>query len=116
MSSRKTCPACHERPVAISYHRNDKTYYRNRCDRCIRVGKQIKTPVAGWLRSGYKKKERCEKCNFKLKFPEQANVYHIDGDEGNCNWSNLRTVCANCQIELTHGNLPWKPATLPVDY
>jgi len=69
----------------------------------------------GWLKSGYKKKEKCDRCGFKFKHPEQATVYHVDGNIGNSDWVNLKTVCANCVIEVEHGRLPWAPSDLIPD-
>lgn len=111
---RKICPACKKRPVAINYHRNGKTYYKDRCDCCRRANKRPLPP--SWVRSGYKKKEACEKCRFRFKHPEQAFVVHLDGNQDNADWANLKTICANCNIEITHSNLPWKPSKLTPDF
>ena len=69
----------------------------------------------GWMKSGYKKKERCEKCSFRFKFSDQATVYHVDGNVENNDWSNLKTVCANCGIEVRHGNLAWVTSEITPD-
>ena len=114
MPIRKLCPCCKVKPVAISYRKYGRAYYRNRCDQCYRKKKKPAPPA--WLKSGYKKKERCEKCGFKFKLHEQSKVYHIDGDVENCDWVNLKTICANCEIEILHGNLPWKPSSLVPDF
>lgn len=116
MTTRKTCPACHQAPVAINCYKKGKVYYRDRCDKCIRAGKKAKPPIPLWVRSGYKKKTRCEKCGFVFKFPEQANVVYLDGNDENTNWSNLRTICSNCEIEVYHSNLPWKSSTIQADF
>jgi hypothetical protein len=114
MLIRKICPSCCIKPVAIANHRHGKTYYRNRCDQCYRLKKKPKP--AGWIRSGYKKKEKCEKCGFKFRHAEQATVFHLDGNEDNNDWLNLKTVCANCAIAVKHSNLPWKASGLTADF
>ena len=58
---------------------------------------------AGWVRSGYKKKDSCFRCRRKLNYPESSIVWHIDGNADNCDWLNLRTVCLVCAIDLQHG-------------
>jgi len=113
--SRKTCPVCEIRPVAIAYHRNGKTYYRNRCDTCIRARKQIKPKPAGWIKSGYKKKPHCEKCGFKAKHKEQLTVVYVDGNTTNIDWFNLKTICLNCEAEIKHIGVAWKPSGLVPD-
>jgi len=108
MSLRKICPYCNLRPVAINYYLKGVVHYRSKCVQCYRRRvKKIAPP--GWLRTGYKKKDKCEKCGFRFKHSEQANVYHIDGDTTNNDWFNLKTICANCAVEIQFGNLPWKP-------
>lgn len=76
----------------------------------------MKPQPPAWSRSGYKKKDRCEMCNFKSKTPRQMFVYHVDGNLKNTNWPNLKTICANCKIELTGSRLPWRPAPLVPDF
>lgn len=101
------CPYCRIKPVAISYYKYGRVYYKNKCSQCLRKGIK-KLPPAGWIRSGYKKKDKCEKCNFRFKHPEQSHVYHLDGNTLNNDWINLRTICSNCSVEIRHSNLPWK--------
>ena len=107
MPTRKICPCCNIKPVAICNRRHGKIYYRAKCDQCYRKKRKIAPP--GWIRSGYKKKDKCERCHFRFKFSEQSHVYHLDGDMSNNDWFNLKTICANCAIEIQHSNLPWKP-------
>lgn len=111
MLVRKTCPCCNLKPVAINYKKCGRTYYRKKCDQCYR--KKRKPAPPAWLRSGYKKKDRCEKCNFRFKFAEQSHVYHLDGNTSNNDWFNLRTICANCAIEIEYSNLGWRPDSRP---
>ena len=47
---------------------------------------------------------------------KQLFVYHVDGSLKNVNSFNLKTVCANCQIELIDLKLPWKPAAIVPDF
>ena len=53
--------------------------------------------IPKWKQAGYVKKTNCEKCNYTSAHPEQFNVFHIDGDLNNSSFTNLKTVCANCQ-------------------
>jgi hypothetical protein len=105
MLERKLCPCCKVKMVTINYRKYGKIYYRNKCAECYRKKKKPMPP--GWVKSGYRKKDRCEKCGFRFKLPEQATVFHIDGNPDNCNWVNLKTICANCQIEVSISNLGW---------
>ena len=116
MLKRDLCPSCNENLVAVNYIREGVTHYRNMCAACVRKGKKLKPQAPAWAKSGYKKKDRCEMCNFKSKTPKQMFVYHVDGNLKNNNWINLKTVCANCKIEVQGSRLPWKPAPLVPDF
>ena len=117
MLKRDLCPICHENQVAVNYIREGVTHYRNMCAGCIRKGRKLKPQPAAWAMSGYKKKDRCDLCNFKSKHPKQMSVFHVDGNLKNNNWLNLKTVCANCRIELLNTKqLPWKPAPIEADF
>lgn len=117
MLKRDLCLICRLNLVAINYVDKDGTYhYRNSCASCIRKRKKIKEPPPLWARAGYKKKERCEMCNFKAKTLKQLFVYHVDGNLKNTNSFNLKTICANCQIELAGNKVPWKPAPIVPDF
>jgi hypothetical protein len=85
---------------------------------CIRKGKKLKSQPPAWVKTGYKKPACCEMCGFKAKHPtRQLFVFHIDGNLKNNNWHNLKTVCANCQIELAVNRLTaWKPAKIVPDF
>jgi hypothetical protein len=102
--------------VAINYRRGDITHYRSQCDICIRLGKKLRPKNPGWLRSGYTKKQACEKCGFKAKYPEQLGVFYIDGNLKNNNWLNLKTVCLNCRQEVHKSRLPWRESPLKPDF
>ena len=116
MLKRDLCPICQENLVAINYIRNGRHHYRNSCASCIRKKHRIRNPIPLWARSGYKKKENCELCNFRAKSLRQLFVWHVDGNLKNVAWTNLRTVCANCQIELVSRRLGWQPAPILPDF
>ena len=44
----------------------------------------------------YRPKKSCVKWGHKSKYKHQFDVFHID-NLNNVSYSNLRTVCANCQ-------------------
>jgi hypothetical protein len=110
---RDLCKKCQRRPVAINYKKEDRIYYRSVCDHC---SKNFKNSRPTWLSSGYKKKTACDRCGFKGEVLEQFDVYHIDGNIGNCRYVNLKTVCANCQRLLHKLKLPWKRGDLTPDF
>ena len=116
MNYRPLCSACNKKPVAVNYTKSNKTYYRSRCDSCIRKKRNIAAPVPQWVRSGYKKKTTCERCGFKSKYKEQMSVYHVDGNLNNTALSNLKSVCANCQIEISREGLGWRQGDLVPDF
>lgn len=116
MLKRDLCPSCHLNLVAVNYIHDGITHYRNRCSSCIRKGKKLRPQQPAWVLAGYKKKERCEMCNFRAKTNKQMFVYYVDGNLKNNNWLNLKTICANCQIELVGSRLPWKSAPLTPDF
>ena len=109
---RKLCKTCKRRPTAVNYHKNDKIYYRKECDTCARVSVRNDKHLPG----SYKKKLKCDRCGFQSKYPDQFDIYHIDGNLKNHVYSNLRTVCANCQRLLLEVGLPWKQGDLIPDY
>ena len=114
MLERLLCPCCKVKLVAINYHKYGKIYYRNKCDQCYK--KKRKPAPATWVRSGYKKKDKCDRCSFKFKLFEQSTVFHVDGNTENVDWTNLKTVCANCSIELVHSKSQWTKSKLAPDY
>lgn len=111
---RKICPICKKHPVAVNYHKRGRTYFRSACTPCIHKGRQIQPEVPGWVKSGYKKRDRCDRCSFRFKLTEQSNVYYTDGNTSNNNWANLKTVCLNCQTEIAGTN--WRPAAIQPDF
>jgi hypothetical protein len=116
MEYRKICLICGKKPVAVNYKMHGKTYYRTRCDSCIRKKKNLPAPRPRWMELGYKKKPHCEKCGFKAKLKEQLYVYHVDGDLNNTAITNLKTVCANCQFEVAREGLGWRQGDLVPDF
>ena len=110
---RKLCKKCVERPVAVNYYKEGKAFYRSVCDHCSRDRRLGNPP---WALSGYKKKAACDKCGFISKYQEQFNVYHVDGDLTNCRFTNLKTVCANCQRILQKSDGKWKQGDLRPDF
>jgi hypothetical protein len=110
---RELCKICQQRPVAVNYHKNGKPFYRSKCDHCSR---NRKDGTPSWVRAGYKKKSTCDKCGFSSKHPEQFNIFYVDGDPSNCRYSNLKTVCVNCQRILHKLKLPWKQGDLTPDF
>ena len=112
---RPICPTCSARPVAVNRYVNEQVYYRKQCDPCLRIGKKLKPLPPAWAKAGYKKKDKCDVCGFKAKTARQMFVFHIDGNLKNTNWANLKTLCANCQIELVN-RVSWKQAPIVPDF
>jgi len=110
---RDLCKKCRRRPVAINYYKEGRAFYRSVCDHC---SKNYKSSRPNWINSGYQKKTVCDKCGFKGTDLEQFDVYHADGDLTNCRYSNLKTVCANCQRVLHKFKLPWRQGDLSPDF
>jgi hypothetical protein len=110
---RNLCNVCEERVVAINYYKEGRPFYRSKCDHC---SKNRKNGTAAWAASGYKKKLSCDKCNFTSKYQEQFNVFHVDGNPRNSRYSNLKTVCVNCQRIMHKLKLPWKQGDLTPDF
>jgi hypothetical protein len=110
---RKLCKTCNSRPVAINYYKEGKPHYRSQCDHCSRTAKE---GIPRWSKSGYKKKDKCDRCGYSSKYPQQFNVYHIDGNLNNGRYNNLKTVCANCQRLLHTLHLPWRQGDLSPDF
>jgi ribosomal protein S27AE len=116
MEYRKICQICGKKPCAVNYKMHGKTYYRSRCDGCIRKNKNLPIAKPSWFLAGYKKKPQCEKCGFKAKYKEQLFVYYVDGNFNNNNQLNLRTICANCQYEIAREALGWRQGDLVPDF
>ena len=114
---RPLCAACNQRLVAINYIKDGLHHYRRRCDQCARKGKKLVVQPPTWYKLGYRKKERCDKCGWRAKFPDkQMLVYHADGNLRNNNDINLKTVCLNCRVELAASKLPWRESEVKPDF
>lgn len=111
---RPLCKICRRKPCALNYYKNNKAYYRTRCESCSNDKKKARSPR--WFYRGYTKKDFCEKCGFKSKHCEQFDVYHVDGDLENCRPNNLKTICANCQRILQKTGSKWRQGDLTPDY
>lgn len=105
---------CGQRPRAVNYKKNGKTYYRSLCEICMANG--LYHGVPRWLRAGYKKKTTCDKCGFRSPHSEVFRVFHVDGDLNNCRPSNLKTVCCNCAQVLGKEGITWKQGDLIADF
>lgn len=106
---------CGHRPAAVNYHKDGRTFYRKKCEICLKHG-GVGHGIPKWRQAGYEKKCVCEKCGFKSKHTEQFNVFHVDGDLNNCRYNNLKTVCANCQRTLHKEGVKWKQGDLVPDF
>lgn len=114
-SERKICSCCNQRPVAVNLIRNRITYYRSRCEVCIKKNKKIKPPVPRWQTAGYKKKPTCDRCGFRARYSAQLQVFHVDGNLRNTDIRNLKTGCLNCAEEIKRSNLNWNRGDLEPD-
>jgi hypothetical protein len=89
-------------PRAVNYHRDGKIYYRKLCETCARANKKLRQPkTARWQLAGYKKKNVCEHCGFKPTVIDQLVVFEIDRNRQHIANKNLKTVCLNCNYELS---------------
>jgi len=111
---RKLCPICKKNPQAINYYRGDKVYFRSACTPCINQKRKPIIQVPGWVKSGYKKHEKCDRCSFKFKLNDQSKVFYVDGNTNNNHWANLRTICLNCTSEVAKTS--WRPSPIQPDF
>jgi hypothetical protein len=110
---RNLCGQCGVRPVAVNYKKEKRIYYRTTCDHC---SKNRSVGVSLWQRAGYVKKLTCDRCGYQSKYSEQFSVFYIDGNPKNCRYTNLKTVCNNCQTLLHKLKIPWKQGDLKPDF
>ena len=108
---RPLCNQCKTNLKAVNYHLNGKVYYRKLCEACRRkkINKKPAT-TPRWYLAGYRLKKLCEKCGFDPTTQGQLVVFHIDKNQESVNIKNLKTVCLNCNYELSitgwlHGDL-----------
>jgi len=116
INMRPLCTVCRVNLRAVAYHKYGRIYYRSKCNNCIKRGKKIKTATPRWFLAGYKKKATCDRCGFKSKHHTQLLVYHIDGNQNNCDNLNLKTLCLNCTAEINRLELPWRPGDISPDF
>ena len=109
------CLSCGKQPRSFNYEKDGVVHYRSMCMSCIRKGKTKKPIRPAWAVAGYKKKEKCERCGFKAKTLKQLFVYYVDGNKKNNNSTNLKTICANCAIEVEGRGAGWLPEDLVPD-
>jgi transcription elongation factor Elf1 len=82
------CTKCQKNTRAINYIKNNKKYYRKICYTCL--VKKRNEVLPQWQLDGYKKKFKCESCDFIAKHNSQLTVIDIN--------SNYKTICLNCDI------------------
>lgn len=110
------CIKCKTNSCLVNYKRKGKTYYRKFCFQCSSEKNKRKELEKSLLeKSGYKKKNICDRCGFNCRHPSQMRIVYLDGDKLNVSRSNLRTHCANCIIELANNPLSKKNDLVP-DY
>jgi len=113
---RPICKTCNKNHSAINYKRNGVTHYRSICDECGKKKAKKKPQMHTWEKAGYKKKAACDLCGFKVVYPSQTTVFHIDGSLVNVALSNLRTICLNCVEVVKRKEVTWRRGDLTVDY
>jgi hypothetical protein len=114
---RPLCAICGSYLAAINYVKNDQYHYRKSCEACMRKGKKLKPKPPAWFKTGYRKKNVCEKCGYRAKYPEkQITVFHIDGNLRNNLNVNLKSICLNCRVEIAQSRLPWRESPITPDF
>jgi hypothetical protein len=112
---RPFCKICGKNPRAAAYYRNDKRYYRSRCESCIKRGRNEKPATPRWQSTGYQKKAQCDLCGFKASHSSQIVVYHVNGNLNDCNLINLRSICLNCVEVVKRKLFTWRPGDVQAD-
>jgi hypothetical protein len=107
---------CRVRACAVNYHKKDRVYYRKFCERCAKFKKKQQYSVPVWQKQGYQKKTHCDRCDYHSEYSQVFSVYCVDGNLKNTLPTNLRTVCANCQITLSVKGVSWANAELISDF
>ena len=116
IGTRPLCTQCKAKPRAYAYKKGSKIYWRRLCDTCNRKKKKLRIGgITALQRSGYRKKNSCELCGFKVQESLQLNVFFVDGNKNTVAIHNLKTVCANCQRLASVRKLRWKIGDLEVD-
>ena len=111
---RPVCSQCQIQPAAVNYHLNDKIYYRKLCNQCIKADKKLTVrQQPRWKMAGYKKNPTCEHCGFKPAMDDQLVVFQVDRNQQHVNIANLKTICLNCNYELSRSG--WTQGDLEED-
>jgi hypothetical protein len=113
---RPLCKACGRNSAAINCYHKDKIYYRSMCNACVRRNKSLPRQTPRWQSAGYRKKSVCDRCGFRARHGSQLTVWHVDGNQNNCELRNLKTICLNCIQEITRLDLPWRQGDIEPDY
>jgi len=92
------------RQTSVNYKKNDKTYYRKFCNKCIAAKK---APIKSqWELDSYNKKMKCDKCGFKASLPVQIEVVNIPT-------KGYKSICKNCEAEVLQ--VGWAFSALEAD-
>lgn len=104
---RPLCSRCGIRPCEFNYYyQGDRSrpHWRRCCALCRRSASRTQPSKPRWQQSGYQKRNQCDRCGLRSNIAQVFVVVHVDGQLNNCALSNLRTVCANCQIVMSVQN------------
>lgn len=85
MEDRGVCEVCAIRPRAINYKKDGKTYYRSKCNQCLKFR--------------YADSYTCVMCGFRARYEEQL-VLAEKADE---------SVCLNCDVVRQKERVRLKP-------
>jgi len=102
--------------ATLNYRKEDRIYYKKRCDPCSKKRWEspkkrkerlykIELKRRPWIKY---KADFCIICGFIPINPCQLDVDHINGDKKNNKLSNLQTLCANCHRLKTYNNKDWE--------
>lgn len=75
MEERGVCEVCAIRPRAINYKKAGKTYYRSKCNQCMKYG-------------GAVDQYTCVMCGFRARYEEQL----VPAEKADDN------ICLNCEV------------------
>ncbi len=79
IAERGMCDVCQVNSRAVNYKKNGKTYYRSKCNSCLKHNVQAEF--------------QCVMCGFEARYEEQlVPVSTIKADE---------SVCLNCEVVRT---------------
>ena len=99
----------------MNYLRAGVTHYRSRCENCIRRERKLPRRRPRWQAAGYVKSKTCDRCGFRARYSAQLLVYHVDGRLDRVEVKNLKTICKNCEVEISRSDLAWSPGDLEPD-